>query len=48
MRYLGLDAHKATIKGGIAEEVGQPADYGWIPDARGAVCRLIQRLGRRS
>ena len=44
-RYLGLDAHKATISVAIAEEVGQPTDYGRIPNEPGAVRRLVQRLG---
>lgn len=44
-RYLGLDAHKASISVAIAEEVGQPADYGRIPNDPSAVRRLVQHRG---
>ncbi len=44
-RYVGIDAHKATLSIAIAEEVGQPVDYGRIPNDPSAVRRLVQRLG---
>jgi transposase len=44
-RFLGLDAHKATIAVALAEEVGQPVSEGVIPNDPGAVRRLVHRLG---
>jgi transposase len=44
-RFLGLDAHKATIAIAVAEVAGAPVSEGVIPNDPGAVRRLICRLG---
>ncbi|TMD08212.1 MAG: IS110 family transposase [Chloroflexi bacterium] len=45
-RYLGLDAHKATITVAIGEASGPPTLYGTIANDPSAVSKLIRRLGR--
>jgi hypothetical protein len=44
-RFLGLDAHKATIRVGVAEEAGQPEDHGQIVNDPAAVRKLVRVLG---
>lgn len=44
-RFLGLDAHKATIAVAIAEEAGPAETYGTIANDPAAVRKLVTRLG---
>jgi transposase len=45
-RFLGLDAHKATIAVAVAEETGAPEVHGTIPNDPSSVRALVRRLGR--
>lgn len=45
-RYLGLDAHKATITVAIGEASGTPTLYGTIANDPSAVGKLIRHVGR--
>jgi transposase len=42
-RFIGLDAHAASIAVGVADE-GPPEDHGSIPNEPHAVRRLVERL----
>jgi hypothetical protein len=44
-RYVGIDAHKATLSIAVAEEVGQPVDHGRIANEPEAVRKLVRGLG---
>src|SRR2546422_6957097 len=44
-RFLGLDAHKATIAVAIAEGTGPAETYGSIANDPTAVRKLVSRLG---
>jgi transposase len=44
-RYLGLDAHKATIEVTVVGEQGSPEDRGQIPNDPSAVRKLVRRVG---
>lgn len=44
-RFLGLDAHKATIHVGVAEEAGQPQDHGQVVNDPDAIRKLVRLLG---
>jgi transposase len=45
-RFLGLDAHKATIAVAVAEDGRQPTDEGVIPNEPAAVRKLVTWLKR--
>jgi transposase len=47
-RYLGLDAHAATVTVAVAEETGPPALYGTVPNQPAAIRKLVAHLGRAS
>jgi hypothetical protein len=44
-RYIGLDAHRATVGVAIAEEDGPPSSYGTIANDPTAIRKLMTRLG---
>lgn len=47
-RYLGLDAHKATIAVAVGEPSGAPTPYGTIANDPTAVRKLVRQLGRQA
>jgi transposase len=47
-RYLGLDAHAATVTVAVAEATGPPALYGTVPNQPAAIRKLVASLGRSS
>src|SRR2546425_747307 len=47
-RYLGLDAHAATVTVAGAEETGPPAFYGTVPNQPAAIRKLVASLSRSS
>src|SRR2546422_6258388 len=47
-RYLGLDAHAATVTVAVAEETGPPALYGTGPNQPAAIRKLVASLSRSS
>jgi transposase len=47
-RYLGLDAHQATITVALSEAAGPPTLYGTIANDPSAVAKLIRQLGQEA
>jgi transposase len=43
-RFVGLDVHKATISGAIAEPDGSVTEYGTFPNDPSAIRKLVTRL----
>jgi len=47
-RYLGLDAHAATVTVAVADQTGPPAVYATVANQPAAIRKLVASLGRSS
>jgi transposase len=47
-RYLGVDAHAATLTVAVAEQSGPPVLFGTVANEPAAIRKLVASLGRSS